>query len=85
MAVAVYILCMITSGFCAFLLLKAARRSKGPFLLWSGVAFLFFALANLMLFIDLAVVTNVDLRLFRNLISFAGVSTLLFGLIWETR
>jgi hypothetical protein len=44
------------------------------------------ALNNILLFIDLIVVpTSVDLSLWRGATALAGVSVLLFGLIWESK
>lgn len=73
MAETVYLLCAVTSLGCTLLLLKAYTTQKTSLLLWSGICFLFLFLNNLVLFIDLALVTQVDLSLYRNLLILIGV------------
>ena len=82
MAEAVYILCALTSVGCAALLLRAYRRSGARFLLWSGLCFAFLALNNVLLYVDLAVVPGIDLRLARHCAALAGLSLLVYGLVW---
>ncbi|URD60085.1 DUF5985 family protein [Sphingomonas sp. KRR8] len=82
-ATAVYLLCFLTSAACAFLLGRSYRQTKACLLLWSSLCFTFLALSNLLLVFDLLVLTDVDLRIARLLLSFLGVGTLLFGFIWD--
>lgn len=84
MAAFVYILCAITSSCCAVLLFRNVRGSKTGLLFWSGLAFIFLAIGNLLLVVDLLVVPQYDLLIVRNLVTLSAVSLLLFGLIWET-
>jgi hypothetical protein len=84
LAILVYILCGATSGVCAFLLLRHYRRSRAPLLFWSGVCFVCFALSNVLLFVDLVLVPNIDLSLYRNLATLFGLGLLLYGLISKT-
>ena len=77
----VYALCALTSFGCCVLLLRHHRREPGKLLFHSAIAFLCFAIANVLLFIDLIVVPQVDLRFWRNLASLIGVSVLLVALI----
>jgi hypothetical protein len=81
----VYLLCGATSLACAVLLLRAYRQSGFRLLLWSGICFSALTLNNTLLFVDLIVVPDIDLSLWRNLTAFIGVGTLLVSLIWETR
>ncbi len=85
MAEAVYLLCAATSIGCAFLLLRGYRASRTRLLFWVGLCFLGFAINNVMLFIDLIMLPNVDLFWFRNTPAIAGLLILLYGLIWESR
>ena len=85
MAEIVYALCALTSIVCSVLLLRSYLRGGVRLLLWSGLCFVGLAINNLFLFIDLAVVTDVDLRAFRDLSAFLGVGVLVFGLVWETK
>lgn len=81
----VYLLCAGTSVTCATLLLRGYRRQRTRLLLWSSLCFVLLALNNTLLFVDWIVVTSVDLSLWRGATALAGVSVLLFGLIWESR
>lgn len=80
-----YSLCAITSIGCAVLLLRGYRRSRVRLLFWSGLCFIGLALNNVLLFIDVRVVPDVDLSLWRTIPAVLGVAVLLYGLIWETR
>jgi hypothetical protein len=51
--------------------------------MWSALCFLFLALNNLIVIIDLLIVPKADLRLLRIGLSLAGVSVLLFGFVWD--
>jgi hypothetical protein len=82
-AEAVYILCAATSAACAVLLLRAYARSKARFLLWSGLCFALLAANNVLLYFDLAVFADVDLRLVRHGSALAGLVLLVWGLVWD--
>jgi hypothetical protein len=82
---AVYALCAITSVVCAVLLLRAWRRSRVRLLLWSGLCFVGLALNNILLFIDLRVLMQIDLSLVRMVPAVAGVAVLVCGVVWEMR
>jgi hypothetical protein len=83
MAEAIYILCAATSIACAVLLLRAYLRSRARFLLWSGLCFAFLGLNNILLYIDLAVFDDLDLRLVRHATALAGLLLLVWGLVWD--
>jgi hypothetical protein len=79
----VYALCLLTGAACAWLLIRSYRVHRTKLLLWSAVCFIFLALNNFMLVIDLVILPTIDLSLPRKLLSLAGLSMLLFGFIWE--
>jgi drug/metabolite transporter (DMT)-like permease len=82
MAETVYLLCALASLACAGLLLRSYRNSRMPLILWTSLCFVGFAVNNILLFVDLAVLPEaVDLRMWRNLIGLLGVSVLLYGMI----
>ena len=83
MAVAVYILCVMTSTFCATLLLREFLRTRAPLLLWSSLSFAAFALNNALVFMDLVMLPSSDLSLFRTLAALLAIVLLLYGLIWD--
>ena len=80
---AVYILCLLTSGACAYLLARNYRRTGTRLLMWSALCFLFLALNNGVVFIDALVLTDLDLAIPRLALSLAAVAVLLFGFIWD--
>lgn len=86
MAQAVYILCMLTSLFCAVLLFRSYRQSKSRLLFWSTVCFFGLAVNNALLVVDLVVYpTSIDLGLTRTVVALVAFMALLGGLIWESR
>lgn len=83
MATAVYLGCAITSLACALLLLAAYRRQRARLLLWSCVCFAWLAVNNVLLVVDLVLVSDVDLSLARVASALVGLVTLLYGLIYD--
>ena len=79
----IYLLCAATSLIAAVLLLRQYAARRTPLLLWSCIAFLGLVLNNVMLFIDLALLLDTDLALFRTLAGTIGMLALVYGLIWE--
>src|SRR5688500_1480252 len=79
----VYVLCLVTSAACAWLLGRSYGRSGTRLLLWSSICFSFLAANNLVLVLDLMVWPIFDLRLIRLLLSFAAVASLIWGFVWE--
>lgn len=80
---AVYVLCFLTSGACAWLLARSYRRSRARLLVWSAACFLLLAANNLVVTIDLVLLPSRDFRLLRHLLSLAAIAVLLFGFIWD--
>ena len=83
MAEFVYISCALTSLLCAALLIRSYRASRTQLLLWSSLCFAGLTLNNALLYVDLALVTGVDLSLHRALVALVALLLLLFGLIWH--
>lgn len=84
MAESVYILCMLTSLCCAFLLLRSYRSSRTRLLLWSSLCFIGLALNNMLLFADLVVAPTIDLSLSRNAIALLALIVLIVGLVLDS-
>jgi hypothetical protein len=82
---AVYILCFLTSAACAWLLGRSYLANRTRLLLWSSICFIFLALNNLALVLDLVVwpSPDVDLRLPRLLLALAAAVSLIWGFVWE--
>ncbi len=84
MAEAVYILCAATSIACALLLWRGYARSGARLLLWSALCFVGLALNNVVLFVDLILLPNFDLRHLRTGCALAGLAVMLYGLIKDS-
>lgn len=82
---AIYALCALTSTACAVLLLRGYVRSHARLLLWSGWCFVFLALNNVLLYVDVEVLPSRDLSLVRSIPVVIALALLLYGLIWEVK
>jgi hypothetical protein len=79
----VYSLCVVTSFACTVLLLRGFRRSRARLLLWSALCFLGLAIGDsILLLYTLALVPG--LEIVRGIVSLAGISFLIYGLIFDT-
>lgn len=85
MATLVYALCALTSMACAVLLYRGYRESQVRLLLWAALCFLGLSFNNVLLFVDLGLVPEVDLSIWRSLPTLGGLLLLIYGLVWETR
>lgn len=83
MATIVYVLCLLTSAFCALLLWREYTRTAHRLLLWSALAFGGWVVNNALVVADLVIFPNIDLSLLRASASFAAVALLLYGLVWD--
>lgn len=85
MATVVYALCALTSLACAVLLLRGYASSRVRLLLWSGLCFAGLAVNNILLFVDMRIVPEVDLSVWRSIPAVIGVGLLLYGLVWDAQ
>lgn len=82
MAPAVYVLCAVTSLACSALLWRGYQRSSVRLLFWSALCFVGLGLNNILLFIDLVLLSDaIDLSIWRKLPAVLGISVLIYGLI----
>jgi len=81
----VYVLCALTSMLCAGLLLRSYASNKSKLLLWSTLCFVGLAINNILLFVDLVLVPDVDLLFVRTGSALVAFALLTVGLIWESR
>jgi hypothetical protein len=77
----IYLLCSITALLCAWLLLRAYRRSRYRLLLWGGLCFVGLTLNNILVMVDKFVVPFLDLQTWRLLLALVSVMVLLYGLV----
>lgn len=82
-ATIVYLLCLLASAACAWLLVRSYLRNRTKLLLWSAACFVLLALNNLFVVADMLLFPGFDLTLFRSLSSLAAVSMLLYGFVAE--
>ncbi len=81
---AIYLLCALTSLAAALLLLRHYRAVRTPLLLWSCIGFFGLAVNNVLVFLDLGLLPEVDLSGPRALAAAAAMLVLVFGLVWES-
>jgi hypothetical protein len=81
----VYILCALTSAACAILLLRGYARSRSRLLLWSSACFFGLCANNILLFVDLILLPQIDLVLLRSGSALLSLLILLYGLVWESQ
>jgi hypothetical protein len=82
-AFVLYSLAALTSLACMLLLFRAHARTGLRLLFWSALCFVGLSVNNLLLFLDLIVFPDLDLRLWRLAAALAGLLALLYGFIWE--
>ena len=83
-AAVVYILCLLTSVVCAVLLARAWRASRSRLQLYSAICFGLLAVNNLLVVVDMVVLTTaIDLTVWRQVSVAAALGVLLYGFIWE--
>ena len=81
----VYILCAITALSCTLLLLRAWLSQRVRLLLWSAVCFLGLTIENVLLFVDMVILPEINLAMLRNAIALAGLLCLVLALILDRR
>jgi hypothetical protein len=83
--VVLFLLAVATSLACTVLLYRAYLRTRLRILLWSALCFVCLTVNNLLLFIDLVVLTqSADLRVLRSATALVGMLFLLYGFIRES-
>jgi hypothetical protein len=83
MAEAIYALCALTSLACALLLLRGWRRTQVRLLLWSGLCFAGLFVNNLLLVVDMILLSQLDLGAWRLGTALVAMLPLLYGLIYD--
>jgi hypothetical protein len=85
MAIAVYVLCALTSLACAVLLVRGYLASRVTLLLWTALCFCALAINNGMLLVDVLTPPEIDLTLARKVPAVIGVILMLHGLIADSK
>jgi Family of unknown function (DUF5985) len=81
----VYLLCAGTCLLCTVMLFRGYARSHVRLLFWAGLCFAGLMFDNLILYVDEAIVPDVDLAIWRKLPGLIATILLVFGLIWESK
>ena len=81
----VYILCAVTSLACAVLLLRGYWRTGVRLLLWSGLCFVGLAVDNVFLYVDMIIIPDIDISIFRRLPGLVALTLLIYGLVWDSK
>ncbi len=81
----VYLLCAGTCLLCTIMLFRGYFRSGVRLLFWSGLCFAGLMLDNFILYVDVVVVPQVDLTIWRKVPGLVAIVLLLFGLVWESK
>jgi hypothetical protein len=79
----VYLLCALTSLLVTVMLWQSFRRTGVRLLFWSALCFFGLTMNNVMLFLDIVVLPEIDLAVLRTAPAVLGLGALLFGFIWE--
>ncbi len=79
-----YVLAVLTCLACTVLLFRGYARSGLRLLLWSALCFVFLTLNNLLLFFDLVVFADLDLRPWRLAAALIALAFLLYGFLFES-
>jgi hypothetical protein len=82
-AITIYILCLLTSLACAWLLYASYRRTGYRLLFWAGSCFAVMTLNNLLLLLDKIVFPTIDFLPARLVSALVATGLLLYGLIYE--
>ena len=80
----VYALCFLTSFGALLLLLRSYLQTRTRLLLWSAVCFVALSANNLLLFVDIILLPDINLSAWRQLTAGLSVAALLYGFVWET-
>jgi hypothetical protein len=80
----VYALAVLTCFACMALLLRMYLKTRYRLLLWSTLCFVGLTVNNVLLFFDLVVFIELDLRPWRLAAALAGLAFLLYAFIFES-
>jgi hypothetical protein len=81
----VYLLCAGTCLLCAVLLFRGYARTGVRLLFWSGLCFAGLMVDNLLLYVDVIVVPDLSLAIWRKIPGLIALMLLIFGLVWESK
>ena len=77
-------LASLTAALCAILLLRAYSTVRQRLLLWSGLCFAGLTVSNALVIVDLEVVPQYSIYVWRLAVAAGALLVLLYGLIFES-
>jgi hypothetical protein len=80
----VYLLSVLVTLACAFLLLRAYVKVRQRLLLWSGLCFVGLTASNVIVVVDLVLLPDLDLYVWRLGAAAFSMLLLVYGLVWES-
>jgi hypothetical protein len=81
----VFILCAATCLLCAIMLFRGYARTGVRLLFWSGLCFTGLMIDNIMVYIDVIIVPDISLVIWRKIPGLLAISLLLYGLVWDSK
>jgi hypothetical protein len=78
-----YAVCVLSSTACTVLLFRGYVKRRVRLLMWSAICFAGLSVNNVLLFVDLVLFPDIDLRLARLVTALIGMLVLLYGFIWD--
>jgi hypothetical protein len=84
MATVVHVFGAFVTLLCAVLLLRHYRQSHSRLLLWTGLCFVCLAVSNVLLFVDVILLSARSLYEARLATTALGMTLLVYGLVWES-
>ena len=81
----VFILCAATCLLCAIMLFRGYARTGVRLLFWSGLCLTGLMIDNIMVYIDVELVPEISLVVWRKVPGLLAISLLLYGLVTETK
>jgi hypothetical protein len=78
-----YVVCVLSSTACTALLFRGYVKRRVRLLMWSAICFAGLSVNNLLLFADLVLFPDIDLRLARLVTALISMLFLLYGFIWD--
>ena len=81
--ISLYAVAVLSSLACTWLLFRGYARRRVRLLMWSAICFACLTVNNVVLFFDLVVFPDVNLRLARLVPALVGMAFLLYGFIWD--
>jgi hypothetical protein len=67
------------------MLFRGYARNRVGLLFWSGLSFIGLMIDNVMLYVDIVVVPDVNLAIVRKIPGLVSLALLVFGLVWESK